>query len=88
MCSSQIFCEQAALRTLIGYLSNFVGMTALMVLVGSSLFILIGILMCSGSSVSIHLLCVREFVRLTYQTLHASHIIATQGQLYILIGDF
>ena len=54
-----------------------------MVLIDSSLIILV----CSRSSISIHLLCVRELVRLTYQTLHTPYVIATQGQLYILVSD-
>ena len=53
-----------------------------MILVDPSLIILV----CSRSSISIHLLCVRKLVRLTYQTFHTPYVIATQRQLYILVS--
>ena len=52
------------------------------VLVNPSLIIMVY----SWGSISIHLLRVRKLVRLTYQTFHTPYVIATQGQLYILVS--
>ena len=67
---------------MIDYLFYSSEMTFPPVLVDPSLIILV----CSKSLVSIHLLRVKELVRLTYQIFHAPHVIAAQGQLYVLIS--
>ena len=57
-------------------------MIAPTVIVNSSLIILVY----PKSSVSVHFLCVEEFVGFVDQTFHISYIITAQGQLHILIG--